>query len=114
MWSADNLADICPHKTGHGGCGREMDQLFPHSLNDIGDPEDLHALRNLEQRGQCFDTFRHFPRLLAKGERSPVVELPDRTIGHDRRLYFCCATEHVVAAKFLIQDVDMGNAVQEW
>jgi hypothetical protein len=111
---ADNLANICAHQAGHSGCGREVNQLFPHSLNDVGDREDLHALRRLEQRGQCSYALRHIPRLLAKGKRSPVVELPDRAIRHDRRLYLCRATEHPVPAKFLIQDVDMGDAFQEW
>jgi hypothetical protein len=114
MRGADNLADICPHQAGHGGGGREVNQLFPHPLNNIGDREDLHSLRSLEQRGQRSHALRHLPRLLAKGDRSPVVELPDRAIQHDRRLYLCRATEHTALAKFLIQDVDMGNAVQEW
>lgn len=91
-----------------------VERWIPHSLNDIGDREDLHALRSLEQRGQFSHAFRHLPRLLAKGKRSPVVELPDRTIRQDRRLYFCRATKHSVSAKFLIQHVDMRNAVQEW
>ena len=114
MRGADNLADICPHQAGHGGSGREVNQLLPHSLNDIGDREDLHTLRSLEQRGQCSHALCHLPRLLAKGKRSPVVELPDRAIRQDRRLYLSRATEYSVPAKFFVQDVDMGNAVQEW
>ena len=46
--------------------------------------------------------------MLAKGERSLVVELPDRAVRHDRR-----TAEHTAWAEFLVQDVDMGDAVQE-
>src|SRR3954454_25308150 len=31
---ADNLANIRAHQAGHGSGRREMNQLFPHSLND--------------------------------------------------------------------------------
>ena len=47
---ADNLADICPHEARHRSRGRKMNELFPHSLTDVGNREDLHAFRGFEQR----------------------------------------------------------------
>jgi hypothetical protein len=51
--------------------------------------------------------------LLAEGKRPPVVELPDRTVRHDRRLNLRAAAEHTVSAEFLVQRIDMGNSIQE-
>src|SRR6266849_9106711 len=74
---ADNLANIRPHQTGHRSSGREVNQLSPHPLNDVGDREGFDALRSSEQGCQRSHAFRHFARLLAKRERPPIVELAD-------------------------------------
>ena len=113
MGATDNLADICPHQASHGGRGREVNQLFPHSLNDIGDREDFHALRSLEQRSQRFYALRQLPGLLAEVQRSPVVELPDCAAWRDRRLDLRRPAEHATPAEPFVQDINMGNAVQE-
>jgi hypothetical protein len=51
-----------------------VNQLFPHSLNDVGDRKGFDALGSSEQGCQRSHAFRHLAGLLAKGERPPIVE----------------------------------------
>ena len=61
--SANNLAAIGPHQAGHGGRGREVNRLLPHSLHDIDDGEDLPALRSVLARvGGSVGAFTKRPR----------------------------------------------------
>src|ERR1700723_442004 len=82
--SADNLANIRPHQTGHRSRSREVNQLFPHPLNNNRDREGFDALRGSEQGCQRSHAFGHLAGLLAKGERPPIVELADCAVRRAR------------------------------
>ena len=98
-WRASNLTNIGAHQHGADSAGAKMHQLFPHLRHNIGHSGRHHAGRRAKGCRYALNPRTHAARGLAKGQPTPIIQMPYRAIGREARLDFCNPTQNTLSTE---------------